>query len=1343
MSASESKSTLVQELAEEFLERYRQGQRPSLKEYIDRHPHLAADIREVFPAMALMENIALDNESLTGEDPARQEPQPPEPLQQLGDYRIIRKVGQGGMGIVYEAEQVSLGRHVALKVLPQKLLLDANQKRRFEREARAAAKLHHTNIVPVFGVGEHEGLPYYVMQFIQGLGLDVVLDELRRVQPGARPSGEVRAAPRDVTAADVARSLLTGAFEGTQDLPAAPRTAASGEDAIPPPPVAAASPTRPAAGQPSDAFTLSSSSVTLPGQNLSAHRPNARKPSYWQSVAQIGVQVADALDYAHRQGIQHRDIKPSNLLLDTRGTVWVADFGLAKADDQQNLTHTGDLLGTLRYMPPEAFEGKTDLRSDIYSLGLTLFELLAFRPAFDSKERNPLIKQVSGGDAPRLDKLNRAVPRDLVTIVHKAIECEPARRYPTAAELEADLQRFLDDEPIRARRTSAWERLVRWSRHNRGLAASLAVIAGLLLAGLLGLGIATARFHEQAVAQGQLAKEKEEERAQAVGARHKLALTLTDMHTFQGLMAGERGDPAQAVLWFANAVRLAEGDPQRQHVNRIRASTWSRQTFTPVHGFSKSGGGDHILGFAFHPDGRYLLASEVVSWQGEIDQRQCTVWDLEREQPVPGPAGAASSAAWSPDGKWLALSGPEGGVTLSRFPGGDAVQRIASPGRVRYLTFSPDGHFLAVIGDTTVRVWDCRAQAFATGELRHPALVDTLCFSPRSDSLVTGCRDGRARVFAIARDATRPRFPPLPHARWTYMVYGSQPIPPAYLEDGRQLLTCAGNDLTWWNAATGTKVRSARVLEGMSIGSVTPSPDGKVVVVAGAVATEGRAQLYELASGRAVSPLFRHRNSSQTTAFSPDSKMLLTGSTDRTVRLWAVPSGAPLAPPLVHPASVHVVAFAPDGRSLVTGQEGGQVRVWGLPQGNPRGYRVPLDGQNSFARLSPDGKHLLASGMSHGDCTLLSTRVYDVAGGKPAGPALRPGGVIVDAAFAPDGRHVATVSGRSGVVLGMRMPMAPRVHIWDWKTGERAFAPVVLPSDPRCLDYSPDGRRLAVFCAGGQLVIVDATRGQRAAQWPIPPVFGVPSHYIHGNGAVRFGRDSQRIAIWGLESFVQVYDADTGKVRYILQHGTRCHGVHFSLDGRHVATASFDKTVRVWDYATGLPMTAPIPHPDWVFDALFSPDGRYLLTTCRDGMARVWDWQKGRLVSPPFEHHDEVHPADFTPDGNWVVTASLDQTARVWDWRTGMPVTPPLPVSGKALSVAVTPDGNHAVIGGFVNALDVIDLRDLSAAAALTADDLCRWAELLSGQRVHEGGGVTNLTVAEWLERWQVQRLPK
>ncbi|MCY2968756.1 MAG: serine/threonine-protein kinase [Planctomycetota bacterium] len=421
MSHSESFSGEVLELAEEFLARYRKGERPSLAEYVERYPHLAEQIREVFPAMALMENIGIEESAPAAghQDGARSsEPE----LKQLGDYRIIREAGRGGMGIVYEAEQVSLGRHVALKVLPKQLLLDSKQKRRFEREAKAAAKLHHTNIVPVFGVGEHDGMQYYVMQFIQGLGLDQVLKELRQLREGTNAQKEK--ANGVGTAAEMARSLMEGAFErtviGAED-PEAGGGISNVATQLQPgvPGVGNIADEKAPASTDSSMGSLSGSlsgSVVLPGQFGSSSSAKVRKATYWQSVAQIGVQVASALQYAHDQGILHRDIKPSNLLLDLRGTVWITDFGLAKANDQQEITHTGDILGTLRYMPPEAFEGKSDPRGDVYSLGLSLYELLALKPAFEENNRHRLIHRVTNADMARLETLNPEIPRDLATI---------------------------------------------------------------------------------------------------------------------------------------------------------------------------------------------------------------------------------------------------------------------------------------------------------------------------------------------------------------------------------------------------------------------------------------------------------------------------------------------------------------------------------------------------------------------------------------------------------------------------------------------------------------------------------------------------------------------------------------------------------------------------------------------------------------------------------------------------------------------------------------------------------------------------------------------------------------
>jgi serine/threonine protein kinase/tetratricopeptide (TPR) repeat protein len=427
------------DLAEEFLERRQRGERPTVEEYAARFPKLAEQIRAFFPALLVVEDLKPGAADITGSFLGTGALIAGTVPERLADYRIIREVGRGGMGVVYEAEQESLGRRVALKVLASSALLDPQRVARFHREAKAAARLHHTNIVPVFGVGESQGIHYYVMQFITGAGLDAVLEDVRRLQGGHDGAAAERAlSPHDLTRA-------IHALDGAEPEPSDP--------------VGVASPiSSPASG----ASVLSAASE--PGT------------CYSRSVAHVGVQVAEALEYAHQQGTLHRDVKPSNILLDSHGIAWVTDFGLAKAAADANLTHTGDIVGTIRYMAPERFHGRCDARSDVYGLGLTLYELLARRPAFDASDRNRLIHQVGVVEPTRLRKLDPLIPRDLETIIHKAIEKDPAHRYATAGALADDLRCLLEDRPIRARRATWPERAWRWSRRNRATAA-LAVVA--------------------------------------------------------------------------------------------------------------------------------------------------------------------------------------------------------------------------------------------------------------------------------------------------------------------------------------------------------------------------------------------------------------------------------------------------------------------------------------------------------------------------------------------------------------------------------------------------------------------------------------------------------------------------------------------------------------------------------------------------------------------------------------------------------------------------------------------------------------------------------------------------
>jgi eukaryotic-like serine/threonine-protein kinase len=490
---SEPQSSQIERLLDEFVERLRQGQSPSISEYERAHPACAQQIRELFPAVQTMEEMARRRQY--GRPAAVTRPAVP---QRLGDYRILCEIGRGGMGVVYEAEQESLGRHVAVKVLPQCALLGPQTLQRFHREARMAARLHHTNIVPVFGVGEDQDFHYIVMQLIQGVGLDKVLLQLAGgcvVEVGAdrgcsasQPSGVKSRSSTDATA--VARALFCGEFwpalrasdsaSGPIDVDA--RTAKPGSSSIKPQRALRAADTKPFPASTSGPVAAAAShTAAAPDPSSAVARPLAIGTTYWQSVARIGAQAAQALHYAHACGTLHRDIKPANLLLDLQGVVWITDFGLAKAMEQDEVSRAGDIVGTLRYLAPERFQGHADARSDIYSLGLSLYEMLTLRPAFEHSQPSDLMRRITTEAPPRPRAVNPKIPRDLETIVLKAIAREPAQRYPSALELAEDLERFLEDRPICARRFGVVERLWRWSRSNQAVASLTALAVALLM----------------------------------------------------------------------------------------------------------------------------------------------------------------------------------------------------------------------------------------------------------------------------------------------------------------------------------------------------------------------------------------------------------------------------------------------------------------------------------------------------------------------------------------------------------------------------------------------------------------------------------------------------------------------------------------------------------------------------------------------------------------------------------------------------------------------------------------------------------------------------------------------
>jgi serine/threonine protein kinase/WD40 repeat protein len=1282
MSNSESRSAVVLELAEEFLERYRKGERPALKDYIDKNPELAGEIREVFPAMAMMENIAISDDSASDEATDATSAVAPSGThvpEQLGDYRIIREIGHGGMGVVYEAEQVSLGRHVALKILPGHLVHDRKQRQRFEREARAAAKLHHTNIVPVFGVGEHAGTSYYVMQYIQGQSLDAVIDELGRMRlSGSGSVTDAVAEPtRDESAASVARSMLTGYFSNdkangsqtqstgdplgrallSRDRSLAPTVPDRVTGTDPATANCAQTDQPPIAAENRSAMSSSHSNppVSLPGTSRDSHSKRSRPATYWQSVANIGFQVADALEYAHKQGILHRDVKPSNLLLDSRGTVWVTDFGLAKADDQQNITHTGDLLGTLRYMPPEAFEGKYDARGDVYSLGLTLYELLALRPAFNQKDRGNLIRQVTHEEPPRLSKLRADVPRDLETIVHKAIDRDPAHRYSSADELAGDLQRFLDDEPIQARRLTSLEKLGRWRRRNARLAMALGLAVTALVVGTM----VSTGFAIQALRSARIAR--------AESARQAAARGL-------GLIAGQ--EAGRGTLWLARALDLDPDDASGVHravrINLSRAALEQlpthRLTLTPEKANAGVAGVESAEGVrlvAYSPDGKVVATahrSNVVR-----------LWDAADGHLVYPPIvldNAPRVLTFSPDGKRLWTAGASGTFD------GPATKRTAASRTVNSRAKSAPQP-----GPPTTRfaIWDVASGRQVGQAMNLPGWI--LGISPDGANAAVGTSITTLQIVDLSTGAALG--PP--------MVDDGHlsELPPdvAFSPDGHRLAAGESNDYTTgssraaliWDVATGQLQRTTGIHDGYHIYAVAWSPDGKNVA---------------------------------------------TGGHDRTLRIWVAATGVLRGLPRAFPLPISRLAYSPNGRVLaaaLTGHIGdsrysrSSVRLLDSTTGTPLGPDWRFDVGVADIAFDPEGRSLLV-GLSDG-----TSQVWSLADPMPALKLITPNLWVHDMALGPDGT----------IAMGTQ---SGEVYLRDPQTGALDSVFKFPGLSVWRMVFSPDGRTLAIGL-GFDLTTYTTTPVGRVALWDVPGRKLVcPPFLVNGPVAspYRFSRDGLILYTHADRRALALWDARTGKsLNRNLAGPVGTTGVALSRDESLLYMCDRDGRVHRRELATERDLDVwTLQKQGFEFIGITEKSDRFV-TVGSDFSVRLWNATTGAPLGPPIEHDAPVPRIALGADGRTLAIGTSAGDVELWDAPTGIPLGKPInlgPAWKQINDLMFIKCANQIA---FLNAGEVF-LFAIPGEELGSPDEVRHRAEVRAGWTIDPAGTVAQIAPVEW-----------
>jgi WD40 repeat protein/serine/threonine protein kinase len=1027
------------------------------------------------------------------------------------------------------------------------------------------------------------------------------------------------------------------------------------------------------------------------------------------------IQVCHAIQHAHQKGIIHRDIKPSNILVTLHDGVPVPkiiDFGIAKAMTDQKLTDKtlftafGQFVGTPAYMSPEQAEKgglDVDTRSDIYSLGVLLYELLTGKTPFDSKdllragldEMLRIIRETEPArPSTRLStmqaadltavarhrrvespKLINLLKGDLDWIVMKTLEKDRARRYETANGLANDIQRQLNNEPVVARPPSNLYRFQKMVRRNKLAFVAASAVA---IALILGLGLSTWQYVEKSKAyQRALLAEREQSRlreeaqksqaseaqlrqqAEATGTRLSESLNKMELQRAEDLFAA--GDSSTALAYLARVLRQYPAN--RVAAERVLSALTHRNFALPSIDPIKHEAA--VTSAQFSPDGQRVVTASMMS---------ARIWDAKTGRPLTEPIkheGVVNSAQFSPDGQRVVTAfsiethvigqpvGPSYARVWDANTGQPVIEPIKFQGDMISVQFSPDGQRL-LTASQDARVWDAKTGQPLTDPFKHDAQLTSAQFSPDGQRVVTASFDGTARIWD-ARTG-QPIAQPLRHNA-PIMVSAE------FSSDGQRVITASANqfvsggpvhfrrdntpgvsDARVWDANTGQPL-TPPLQHGAGILAARFSPDGLRVVTA---SRDKTARVWDAKTGQPLTESLRHQSEVVSAQFSPDGQRVVTASWDKTARVWDAKTGRPLTEPLRHEAWVASAQFSPDGQQVVTASLDRTARIWDTRIRQTLTEPLKHGSLVKSAHFSSDGQRMVTASYDG------TARVWDAKTGRPLIQPLHDGSLDF-AQFSPDGLRVVT-AGSGG-----------SARVWDAKTGLPLTGPLKHENHVDYAQFSPDGLRVVTASQDNTARIWDAQTGRPLTE---------PLKHEGVVWSARFSPDGLRVVTASMDKTARVWDANTGRpLTEPLKHEDSVLSAQFSSDGRRVVTSSGDKTARVWDGQTGRPLTGPLKHEDLVYSAQFSPDGRRVVTASQDKTARIWDAQTGQPLSGPLKHEGVVWSAWFSPDGLRVVTASMDKTARVWDAKTGQPLTELLEHEASVAFAQFSPDGQRVVTG--------------------------------------------------------------